>query len=88
MLENRVEHTLFLLIKSLLTSHTITSYIFHTFTSIKSFSRRRSRREFLSTTTNGLRVPLLDDDKAAMEGNLRQLEDRVSRLRGDMDTKG
>ena len=33
-------------------------------------------------------MPLLEEDKAGMEANLRQLEDRVSRMKGDIDGKG
>ncbi|GMT18237.1 hypothetical protein PFISCL1PPCAC_9534, partial [Pristionchus fissidentatus] len=46
--------------------------------------RYRSRKEHRRMVTNGQHVPLLGEEKTGMESNLRGLEERLEKMRGDL----
>ncbi|CAJ0598951.1 unnamed protein product [Cylicocyclus nassatus] len=47
--------------------------------------RYRTRKEHRRLVTNGQHVPLLEEEKPAMEANLRSLESRLDKMRGAVD---
>ncbi|ULU01581.1 hypothetical protein L3Y34_001716 [Caenorhabditis briggsae] len=47
--------------------------------------RHRSRKEHSRLVTNGQHAPLLEEQKAGMNENMRQLESRLDKMRGAVD---